>query len=310
MAPELFSRQEYGPNADVWSVGVLLFELLHGSTSGVRAKDVLEAGVAWELPPLPPSTNPTLAAMLRCMLVPDPAGRHDCTTLLQTPEAAALISMVAESPDSRGPGYLRLVPTGAPIIPDYSSTALDAQVWAGQGLPTPPPRLTLDAIVGRPGSSKTAAARELLRRATDEAVYPGGSVWIDARSRESIVSSLWETARANPVLRDAVGSIIDGTCGEDVCTQVVRWLGDSRVHARRWLIVFDGADSPEVLRMLHTEFLPDSHANGHVVITSRVSQLPEELLSARDCHTHTAGLLGPSEAALLLARTTMRTVRV
>ena len=76
--------------ADVWSVGVLTYEMLTGPLGGrVLAREAEAMGPDWR-PRLPDDTEPFLTALLGKLLTVDSATRPDCSTLLKSPEMMAL----------------------------------------------------------------------------------------------------------------------------------------------------------------------------------------------------------------------------
>ena len=86
-----------------------------------------------------------------------------------------------------------------------------------------------------PGSGKTHLARDFFFASHD--LYPGGSFWIDARSRSDIINSFWEIATTIGVYEAHPTSRNDPrTTTRPSLDGVKRWL----VDREKWLMVFDG----------------------------------------------------------------------
>lgn len=133
MAPEVFVRSKtaaaasspialplstlaavsVGKQADMWSAGVLAYEMLTGSHAGVRAEDVeaiLLSGGTWTLPPLPKETAHLFAPVISLMLTVDPTYRPDCSALLKHAAMAPIKKLVAEATASGGQVLHQLPP--------------------------------------------------------------------------------------------------------------------------------------------------------------------------------------------------------
>lgn len=102
MAPEIYrgtivENPHDKEKADVWSTGVLLFELLARSTDRVRARDIpLDATDATWSAPIPAGIDPRLKNFLRLMLKIELCHRPTCGELLKTKEGDAFIAMALE----------------------------------------------------------------------------------------------------------------------------------------------------------------------------------------------------------------------
>jgi serine/threonine protein kinase len=83
MPPEAFRRQ-YGPFVDVWSFGVVLFEL-YGRTPpwlGYKATEVASRVMRGETLPIPPGTPPLIADLMKDCWAFDPLSRPQAGTLV------------------------------------------------------------------------------------------------------------------------------------------------------------------------------------------------------------------------------------
>ena len=78
MAPEQASGQPVTPATDVYSAGIVLYEMLAGKTpfGGESAVEIALQHVQMEPPPLPPGTPPALEAVIERALAKDPADRY------------------------------------------------------------------------------------------------------------------------------------------------------------------------------------------------------------------------------------------
>ena len=94
MSPEQASGGGVDPRSDVWSLGVVLYEILAGVPpyTGDTPQEVLEKVVTRPPPPLP-AAPPELAAVVARALCRDPGGRY--------PDAGALAADVARFLDGR-----------------------------------------------------------------------------------------------------------------------------------------------------------------------------------------------------------------
>ncbi|KAF8733865.1 hypothetical protein HU200_014717 [Digitaria exilis] len=105
MAPEVFARS-YGPEADIWSAGVIVYQLLCGrhpfpdKTYKAQRKATLRGAADMEGHPWPLISGGA-KDLVRRMLEPDPTRRPTALHLLEHPwlKAAAIAS---EAPASRG----------------------------------------------------------------------------------------------------------------------------------------------------------------------------------------------------------------
>jgi len=104
MAPELFLHGRYTPSADVWGLGVLLFELAAGRPPFFAATlPELMKAIVEEVPiEYPPAFAPLLVGFLSQCLVRNPSARASWESLLGHPflaeDAAAAALAVAAAP--------------------------------------------------------------------------------------------------------------------------------------------------------------------------------------------------------------------
>ncbi|KNC49937.1 uncharacterized protein AMSG_11954 [Thecamonas trahens ATCC 50062] len=101
MAPEMLSGAGYGREADVFSFGVLLYELLAGGVRPFPGTTLETAGraILTQRPAaLPPHVPRELAAIVKAMLRKDPAARPTFADILVSPPFAAALEVLT-APD-------------------------------------------------------------------------------------------------------------------------------------------------------------------------------------------------------------------
>jgi len=84
MAPEQASGLAVTPATDVYSAGIVLYEMLAGKTpfGGESAVEIALQHVQMEPPPLPPGTPPALESVIARALAKDPADRYQSATAM------------------------------------------------------------------------------------------------------------------------------------------------------------------------------------------------------------------------------------
>jgi len=87
MAPEMFKDERYTPSADVWGLGVLLYELAAGKPPYIATnlQDLLTMIVEDKGVEYPPKFSPPLVSFLSRCLVKDPKGRAEWGELMGMP---------------------------------------------------------------------------------------------------------------------------------------------------------------------------------------------------------------------------------
>ncbi|XP_027529665.1 serine/threonine-protein kinase PAK 4-like [Neopelma chrysocephalum] len=89
MAPELISRLPYGPEVDIWSLGVMVIEMVDGEPPYFNEPPLKAMKLIRDnLPPRLKNghkVSPSLKGFLERMLVRDPAQRASAPELLRHP---------------------------------------------------------------------------------------------------------------------------------------------------------------------------------------------------------------------------------
>ena len=94
LAPEVWRRQRYSKKADVWSLGILLYEMmaLKRPFEGQGMKVLMESVLTGQLAPLPSRYSKELQELCYSILVPDPNQRPSIAELFQKPYMQQILS--------------------------------------------------------------------------------------------------------------------------------------------------------------------------------------------------------------------------
>ncbi|RNF26328.1 putative folate/biopterin transporter [Trypanosoma conorhini] len=86
LAPELWERKRYSKKADMWSLGVILYELLtlHRPFKGPSQREIMQQVLYGKYDPFPCAVSDGMKALMEPLLSKDPAVRPTTTQLLQT----------------------------------------------------------------------------------------------------------------------------------------------------------------------------------------------------------------------------------
>nr|CAJ2481669.1 unnamed protein product [Leishmania braziliensis] len=98
VAPEIWRRCPYSKKADMFSLGVLLYELLtlKRPFDGVDIEEIMHKTLAGRFDPLPDSISPEMQTIVATLLQSEPKRRPSSKTLLNTPTCKLYISVVRE----------------------------------------------------------------------------------------------------------------------------------------------------------------------------------------------------------------------
>lgn len=109
VAPEIWRRSAYSKKADMFSLGVLLYELLtlKRPFDGANMNDVMEKALIGRFEPLPSNVSPEMAQIVTSLLSSDPEKRPSSANLLATPIcklfSSGLMEIVQTQPSFDGP---------------------------------------------------------------------------------------------------------------------------------------------------------------------------------------------------------------
>nr|CCC51537.1 putative protein kinase [Trypanosoma vivax Y486] len=98
VAPEIWRRKPYSKKADLFSLGVLLYELLtlKRPFNGESMQDVMNRTLSGRYEPLPPETSPEMADIVSLLLSSDPKARPSSGKLLEMPICKLFLSGLLE----------------------------------------------------------------------------------------------------------------------------------------------------------------------------------------------------------------------
>ncbi|KAG5490023.1 hypothetical protein JKF63_00142 [Porcisia hertigi] len=98
VAPEIWRRSPYSKKADMFSLGVLLYELLtlKRPFDGEDIEEVMRKTLAGRFDPLPDSISPDMQSIVAALLQSEPKKRPSSKTLLNTPTCKLYMSVVQE----------------------------------------------------------------------------------------------------------------------------------------------------------------------------------------------------------------------
>ncbi|EPY35010.1 protein kinase [Strigomonas culicis] len=108
VAPEIWRRRPYSKKADMFSLGVLLYELLtlKRPFDGANMNEVMQKTLAGRYDPLPPGTSPEMNELVSSLLAGDPAQRPSSSRVLNTPICrlfmSGLLEIVQSQPSFEG----------------------------------------------------------------------------------------------------------------------------------------------------------------------------------------------------------------
>ena len=107
MSPEVISRLPYGPEVDVWSLGVMIMEMIDGEPPYFNEPPLQAMRKIRDMPPPrlrnPHKVSPRLVGFLDKMLIRDPSQRATAAELLHHPflkqvgNSNVLISLIRQT---------------------------------------------------------------------------------------------------------------------------------------------------------------------------------------------------------------------
>jgi serine/threonine-protein kinase len=142
VCPEQFRGEEVDPRGDLYSVGVILFELLTGRLpfTGATSAELVEAHLHAQPPPLDRpivfgKITPALEALVHSCLAKDPADRPPNARELALLYGAALGCSIWDERDATALDAAPLAsPTGVPAQADQSAEVFRLEAWMPQSV--------------------------------------------------------------------------------------------------------------------------------------------------------------------------------
>lgn len=94
LAPELWKRQKYSKKADIWSLGILLYEMmaLRRPFTGNGMKPLMDSVLKGQIAPLPDHYSEDLRNLCNAMLIADPNDRPSIAKLFERPYLQKLLN--------------------------------------------------------------------------------------------------------------------------------------------------------------------------------------------------------------------------
>jgi tetratricopeptide (TPR) repeat protein len=281
MAPEQLRGEEVTPTADLWSLGVVLYEAITGKRPfrGRSEPDLIRRILETEAPPLGEG-GPRLGRIVARALEKSLELRYTSAREMQEDLLAAADALAGGEPDTWPGGFL---PTDSPVAPRSSHGGMEIPVF--HNLPFPP---IGDLLKGRHEELQTLAQALAEDSPAGLQAYVIHGLGGIGKTRLAIEYA-WKFGRryraAFFVLADSPDGLDSGLAAlanadlldlreraipaqNEVRTAVLRWLRENP----GWLLILDNVDTREA-RLAVTKLLP-ALTTGRVLITSRRRDWP------------------------------------
>eukprot|EP00760_Papus_ankaliazontas_P011599 PhM_4_TR14873/c0_g1_i1/m.30110/K08857/NEK1_4_5; NIMA (never in mitosis gene a)-related kinase 1/4/5 len=161
LAPELWNNKKYSKKADVWSLGVLLYEMLSLKRpfTAQNMKGLMQRVLSGEYTPIPSQYSKEVSDLVRSILTVDPNSRPSMAQIFQNPYVQTTAKKLADAVDKN-----------SKISQEFKVTLRQCieEAVSGQGL--------TDAPAGALGEVRTSVSFEGPVR---KAASSGGGQWND-----------------------------------------------------------------------------------------------------------------------------------